>query len=81
MSTAQDRDTCAMCARFTLKGYEQQAQAGQGYCTGYERMTQWDGISVLFVRALNHEIAARKSFVEKQATKDASCSRVTETTV
>lgn len=40
-------DPCAMCDRFTTKGYDQQAAAGMGRCTGFDN----DGEPIKFVPA------------------------------
>lgn len=40
-------DPCAMCERFTIAGYDQQAAAGMGRCTGFDN----DGESEKFVPA------------------------------
>ena len=31
-----EKEPCALCARFTRQGHEQQAAHGLGFCTGYE---------------------------------------------
>ena len=51
-------DPCAMCARFHTAGYDQQAAAGMGRCTGFddedtlERFVPADAVPacVLFTR-------------------------------
>ena len=40
-------DPCAMCSRFTTAGYDQQAAAGMGRCTGFDN----EGTPEKFVRA------------------------------
>lgn len=40
-------DPCAMCSRFTTAGYDQQAAAGMGRCTGFDN----DDTTVSFVPA------------------------------
>ena len=68
-------DPCAMCDRFTTKGYDQEAAAGKGRCTGYDN----DGtpprfvlatdapMCVLFTRATNQ--APRQRFLSKQKSR------------
>lgn len=61
-------DPCAMCERFTTAGYDQQAAAGMGRCTGFDndgepvKFVPHDGAPcVLFNRAKNR--AQRERFV------------------
>jgi hypothetical protein len=47
MTRARAIDPCAMCSRFTTAGYDQQAAAGMGRCTGFDN----DGEPEKFVPA------------------------------
>lgn len=64
------REPCAMCERFTTAGYDQQAAAGMGRCTGFdnegtlERFVPADAAPcVLFKRA--KDAAPRARFLER----------------
>lgn len=66
MKSTRSHDPCAMCARFTTKGYAELAGKGRGYCSGYEREARPDGDpSVLFLPAPAGEVRARRAFLEK----------------
>jgi hypothetical protein len=54
------RDPCAMCSRFTTAGYDQQAAAGMGRCTGFDN----DGQPEQFVR---HDQAPCVLFLRRKA--------------
>lgn len=56
---------CAMCARFTIAGHDEQAAQGNGWCEGYERYVRWDDRwCVLFKPAKDER--RRKAWMEKQ---------------
>lgn len=58
------KQPCALCARFTTKGHEQQAAHGLGYCTGYEVYVRADNPpTVLFKPAPAGQIGERKAFL------------------
>jgi len=68
-------DPCAMCSRFTTAGYDQQAAAGMGRCTGFynegtlERFVPADAAPcVLFVRA-KANVIPRQRFLSKQKSR------------
>ena len=62
------RQPCAMCARFTTKGHEQQAAEGLGYCIGYEVYVRADNPpTVLFKPAPAGQIGERKAFLEQHS--------------
>lgn len=57
-------DPCALCAKFTRKGHEQQAAHGLGYCTGYEVYVRADAPpTVLFMPAPRGQIAERQAYL------------------
>lgn len=68
-------DPCAMCDRFTTKGYDRQAAAGMGRCTGFDN----DGTPESFVRAdaapcvlfnrAKSNVAPRQRFLGKQKSR------------
>jgi hypothetical protein len=65
------RDPCAMCARFTTKGHEQQASMGLGFCVGYEVYVRADAPpTVLFKPAPAGQIAERRAFLEQHKEKE-----------
>lgn len=65
---------CAMCQRFTIAGYDQQAAAGMGRCTGFDnegtppQFVRHDAPPcVLFLRERDRtQQAARERFVARQ---------------
>lgn len=61
-------EPCAMCARFTRQGHEQQAAQGLGYCTGYEVYVRADAQpTVLFKPAPAGQVSERREFLEKHS--------------
>lgn len=71
------REPCAMCGRFTVADYPQQAAAGMGRCTGFDndgtppQFVRHDAPPcVLFVRAQNW--AQRERFVAQQQKEEAT---------
>lgn len=62
-------EPCAMCAKFTTQGHEQQAAHGLGYCTGYEVYVRADNPpTVLFKPAPAGQIGERKAYLARQRT-------------
>lgn len=65
---SRDYQPCAMCQRFTIAGYDQQAAAGMGRCTGFDKFVAHDAPPcVLFLRERDRtQQAARERFVARQ---------------
>lgn len=68
-------DPCAMCSRFTVQSYDQQAAAGMGRCTGFDNdgttvsFVPADGAPcVLFLRAKTN-VMPRQRFLSKQKSR------------
>jgi hypothetical protein len=68
-------EPCAMCERFTIQGYDRQAAAGMGRCTGFDnpgepiKFVRHDAPPcVLFNRAKNR--AQRERFVAQHREKE-----------
>ncbi len=63
-------EPCAMCAKFTRQGHEQQAAHGLGYCTGYEVYVRADNPpTVLFKPAPAGQISERKAYLAQHQGK------------
>ena len=63
-----EHEPCAMCARFTTKGHEQQAEQGLGWCVGYERYVRADDPpTVLFKTAPTGQVSERRAFLERHS--------------
>ena len=68
---------CAMCARFTRQGHEQQAALGLGFCTGYEVYVRADNPpTVLFKPAPRGQIGERQAFLAKHSDNKKELERV-----
>jgi hypothetical protein len=65
---SRDYQPCAMCSRFTIAGHAQQAAAGMGRCTGFDKFVAHDAPPcVLFLRERDRtQQAARERFVARQ---------------
>jgi len=62
------KQPCAMCARFTRQGHEQQAAHGLGWCVGYEVYVRADNPpTVLFKPAPAGQIGERQAFLAKHS--------------
>ena len=58
------KEPCALCARFTTKGHEQQAAHGIGFCTGYEVYVRADNPpTVLFKPAPAGQVSERRAYL------------------
>lgn len=69
--TRNEGECCALCARFTTRGHEQQAEHGLGYCTGYEVYVPADSHpTVLFKPAPVYQMGERRAFLEKHRQKE-----------
>jgi len=63
-------EPCAMCARFTTKGHDQQAAHGLGWCVGYEVYVRADSPpTVLFKPAPRGQIGERQAYLAQHQGK------------
>jgi hypothetical protein len=65
-----DDEYCALCAKFTTQGHEQQATMGLGYCTGYEVYVRGDSRATVLFKPARTDLAQRRAFLEKHKEKD-----------
>jgi len=67
-------EPCAMCARFTTKGHEQQAAHGLGWCVGYEVYVRADAPpTVLFKPAPRGQIGERQAYLAQHQAEESAC--------
>jgi len=63
-------EPCAMCARFTRQGHDQQAAHGLGWCVGYEVYVRADSPpTVLFKPAPRGQIGERQAYLAQHQGK------------